>query len=71
MLEKLIPNKYLQYAHAAYAVAVVVVGALNVAEVHTGKALDVLAYVGAALGLGTAAAITTGPTKTDPAPNQD
>jgi hypothetical protein len=54
----LIPAKYRKYAYAAYALAVVVAGALAIAGVDTGKATDVLAYVGAALGL-TAASNTT------------
>lgn len=47
----LIPAKYRKYAYAAYALSVIVAGALAIAGVQTGKTTDVLAYVGAALGL--------------------
>lgn len=46
-----IPAKYRQYVYLAYTLAVVVAGALAVAGVNTGKTNDVLAYLGAALGL--------------------
>jgi hypothetical protein len=64
MLAKLIPNKYLQYAHAVYGIAVVILGALTTAHVATGSAADVLVYIGGALGIGTAASISTNDTTT-------
>lgn len=44
-----------KYLYAAYALAGVILGACSVANVDTGKAADVLAYVGVALGLTAAA----------------
>ena len=55
----LIPAKYRKYAYAAYALAVIVAGALAVAGVDTGKTTDVLAYIGAALGLTAASNVET------------
>lgn len=46
-----IPDRYRQLLYTALFLAGVVVGALNVAGVSTGKAIDVVAYLGSALGL--------------------
>lgn len=59
MLRDIIPAAARRWVYAAYAVAVVVVGALNVADIDTGKAADVLAYLGAAIGFVAAANVTT------------
>lgn len=58
----LIPARFRRIAYALFAAAGVLVGALNVADVNTGKATDVLAYLGAALGL--VAASNTQPPRT-------
>lgn len=50
-LTDILPPAARKYLYALYFVAVVVVGALAVAEVSVGKAPDVLAYLGGALGL--------------------
>lgn len=50
-LTDLLPQKARTVLYAALALAGIIVGALNVADVDTGKAADVLAYLGAALGL--------------------
>lgn len=50
MLKDVIPAKYRRFVYALYALAATVVGALNVAEVNTGKAVDVIAYLGIAVG---------------------
>lgn len=55
MLKDIIPAKYRQIVYSLYAIAVVVTGALAVAGVDTGKAPDVLAYLGGALGFVAAA----------------
>lgn len=55
----LIPARYRKYAYAGYALAVIAVGALAIAGVETGKATDVLAYIGAALGLTAASNVDT------------
>lgn len=47
----LIPAQIRKAAYIALFFAGVLVGALNVAEVNTGKAVDVIAYLGTALGL--------------------
>ena len=49
-LTGLLPTKVRKYLYAAYALAGIILGALQVAEVNTGKAPEVLAYIGAALG---------------------
>ena len=54
-----LPAKYRRVAYGLYALAVVVVGALAVAGVGTGKALDVLAYLGVALGITAASNVDT------------
>lgn len=46
-----IPPKVRQYVYLAFTVAGIALGALAVAGVDTGKAGDVLAYLGAALGI--------------------
>lgn len=56
-LTDIIPARFRQYIYAAFALAGIVVGALAVAGVDVGKAPDVIAYLGIALGL-TAAANT-------------
>jgi hypothetical protein len=45
-----LPTKVRKYLYWAYAVAGIVLGALQIAEVNTGKAPEVLAYIGIALG---------------------
>ena len=50
-LTNIIPAQYRKYVYAAYALAGLVVGALAIAGVNVGAAPEVLAYVGAALGL--------------------
>jgi hypothetical protein len=50
-LTGLLPTKVRKFLYAAFYVAGIVLGALQVAEVNTGKAPEVLAYIGAALGL--------------------
>ena len=59
-LQDIIPAKARKYVYAVYALAGVVIGALAIAGVDVGKAPDVLAYVGIALGL-TAASNTPAP----------
>lgn len=58
LLADIIPARFRRYVYAAYAVAGAVAGALVVAGVDVGKAPDVLAYLGIALGA-TAASNTT------------
>ena len=55
MLKDIIPEQYRKTVYGLYAVAVVVAGALAVAGVDIGKAPDVLAYLGGALGVVAAA----------------
>lgn len=62
MLKDIIPARFRRYVYAAYAVAAVVLGALQVASVNTGKAADVLAYLGIAVGA--VAASNTNPPQT-------
>lgn len=59
-LTDIVPAHVRKYLYAAYALAGVIVGALAVAGVDVGKAPDVIAYLGIALGL--AAAANTAPT---------
>lgn len=59
-LTDIIPAHVRKYVYAAYALAGVVVGAMAVAGLDVGKAPDVIAYLGIALGL--AAAANTSPT---------
>lgn len=54
----LIPERVRQGAYLALFATGVVVGALNVADVNTGKATDVIAYLGTALGLVAAGNVT-------------
>ena len=49
-LTGVLPTKVRKYLYAAYALAGVVLGALQLAEVNTGKTPEVLAYIGIALG---------------------
>lgn len=63
MLTDIIPAKYRKIVYGLYAVAVVVAGALAVAGVDTGKAPDVLAYLGGALGVVAAANTAPSPPK--------
>ena len=63
-LTDILPAKVRKYVYAVYALAGVVVGALAVAGVEVGKAPDVLAYLGIALGL-TAASNTPAPERED------
>ena len=58
-LTNVIPTKYRQYVYAAFTLAGVVVGALNIAGVNTGAAVEVLAYLGVALGATAASNPTT------------
>lgn len=62
MLTDIIPTKYRHLVYALYAVAATTVGALNIADVATGKAVDVIAYLGIAVGA--VAAANTQPPKT-------
>lgn len=50
-LTGLLPAKARKYLYAIYTAAAIVLGALQVAEVNTGKLPEVLAYLGGALGL--------------------
>lgn len=50
-LTDIIPARARKYVYALFGLAGVIVGALNVADVDTGKASDVLAYLGVALAL--------------------
>lgn len=50
MLKDIIPARFRKAVYAAYALAAVVIGALVIAGVNTGKAPDVLAYLGIAVG---------------------
>ena len=59
-LTDIIPAKARKYVYAVFALAGIVIGALAIAGVDVGKAPDVLAYVGIALGL-TAASNTPAP----------
>lgn len=51
LLTDIIPASARKYLYALYSLSIIVVGALSVADASTGKAPDVLAYVGGALGL--------------------
>lgn len=62
LLTDIIPAAARKYIYAAYALAGIIVGALAVAGIDVGKAPDVIAYLGIALGLTAAANTTT----TDP-----
>lgn len=62
MLKDIIPARYRKVVYALYALAATVVGALNVADVNTGKAVDVIAYLGIAVGA--VAATNTNPPTT-------
>lgn len=65
-LTDIIPAGARKYVYAAYALAGVVIGALAVAGVDVGKAPEVLAFIGTALGL-VAASNTPNPVaKVDP-----
>lgn len=50
MLKDIIPPRYRRAVYAAYTLAATVIGALNVAGVSTGKAVEVIAYLGIAVG---------------------
>lgn len=49
-LTNILTPKLRGYLYAAYALAGIILGALTIADVHTGKTADVLAYIGVALG---------------------
>lgn len=51
LLTDIIPATGRKYVYALYALAGVIVGALAIAGVDVGKAPDVIAYLGIALGL--------------------
>ena len=68
-LTELLPARARQILYALLFLAGLVVGALNVAGVDTGAAVDVLAYLGTALGA--LAASNPSPAPADPAPGQD
>lgn len=51
LLTDIVPAPVRKYLYAAFALAGIVVGALNIAHVDTGAAAEVLAYIGTALGL--------------------
>lgn len=55
----LLPSKFRRYVYAAFALAVVVTGALQAAGVDVHKAPAVLAYLGGALALQAAANVAT------------
>jgi len=59
-LTDIIPAKARKYIYALFALAGVIIGALAIAGVDVGKAPDVLAYIGIALGF-TAASNTPAP----------
>lgn len=59
-LTEIIPAKARQYVYAAFALAGLVLAALQIAGVATGRTADVLSYIGIALGV-TAASNTTKP----------
>lgn len=65
-LTEIIPAKARQYVYAAFALAGLVLAALQIAGVATGRTADVLSYIGIALGV-TAASNT--PAKTGAKPN--
>lgn len=62
MLTDIIPARYRRAVYALFSVAVVIVGALNAGGIDTGKATDVLTYLGGALGI--MAAANTAPPRT-------
>lgn len=70
LLTDIIPAGARKYLYALYSLSIVVAGALAVAGVDTGKAPDVLAYVGGALGL-VAASNVPDNGDVDPADNPD
>lgn len=51
VLTDIIPARFRKYLYAAFTLAGLVCGALAVAGVDVGKTPDVLAYIGAGLGL--------------------
>lgn len=61
MLRDILPPAWRRYVYALYAVAALVVGALNAGGVDTGTAASVLTYIGGALG-----AVAASNTPTDP-----
>lgn len=61
VLVDIIPAAYRKYVYAAFTLAGIICGALAIAGVDVGKTPDVLAYLGAALGL--IAASNTDPSK--------
>jgi hypothetical protein len=50
-LEDILTPQVRKYLYAIYALAGLVLGALTIADVNTGKTSDILAYIGVALGL--------------------
>lgn len=66
MIKDIIPAQYRKAVYALYALAATVVGALNVADVNTGKAVDVIAYLGIAVG-----AVAAGNTAETPRRGED
>lgn len=50
-LTNVVPARFRKYIYAAYSLAGVVVGVLAVADVNTGKAVEIIAYLGIAFGL--------------------
>lgn len=63
----LIPASVRKYVYAAYAVAVVIIGGLDVAHVGLGHTHDVLAYIGGVLGVTAASNVTPDVTSLAPA----
>lgn len=61
MLQDIIPASWRRFVYALYTVAATIVGALNVGGVNTGKAVDVLAYLGIAVGAVAAGNVATKP----------
>ena len=50
-LTNIVSPKYRKYIYAAFALVGIVVGALNIAGVDTGAAVEVIAYLSVALGV--------------------
>lgn len=70
-LTDIIPAAARKYVYAAYALAIIVVGALSVGGVDVGKVPDVLAYIGGALALTAASNVTPLAASPDARPFED
>lgn len=51
LLTDIVPAHVRKYLYALFALAGIIVGALNIADIDTGKAAEVIAYIGIALGI--------------------